>query len=1049
MPQAFGTASPHTLPATLRALHQAPFCPSMRQLSTASFSQSLFTAITALRAGRAAGRAVRSALVLTMVLGVVACSGGGGSSDNFLDANGGLLVQGNVPLVYAKRSTAVSLSPTDGTGFAPGGDLMLREQASPSAREHNLTAAITQGQGDVSGPEVSYDAKKIVFALRCPTSNTATTTTAAGSVPACTGRWNIWEYDLGDGRSAAGSLRRITSSSTADDLDPAYLPNNRGFVFTSNRQARSSQAAPLGRGYRALDEDQRQPTLNLHTMNAAGAGIAQITFNMSHDRNPVLRANGEILFSRWGHAADSNRYAIYRVRPDGTDHGVVYGEHSAGTSFLHPREADPRGRYAGMLTSSLVPLSRTQEGGSLQFIAATDYTDSNTPVLRSSPDQGGQFEPTTRALNSDLGFSDWGRVTTPFPLWDGTDRVLLAYRPCEVTRSAVVVSCANLTPAERALLADTTRSATQRATDAVKDDVPAAYAVYMYDPQAQTWLIVAAPPTGFMHTDPVPLQARSEPTVLSALSQDVFAAAENLGVLEVRSVYDTDSLGRMAEGQLVAADRAADCAFGIAVTANVNSQDARAMVPDIASIQNPADPAYRCSPVRFVRVLRALPTPAGVIGARRALGETDFSMQQIVGYAPIEPDGSFKLKLPADTPLALQVLDAQGRAFQTHSNWIALRAGEKLSCNGCHSPTRGTSLNSGPLTNSSPPALRTVWTAQRQSGETLAAVRARIEPGRLTPSATPVFVDDWAETQLTGVTARPSIALRYTGNSNPADDLGTPAPSNGVINYPEHIQPLWTRSRGAGGAQTCTNCHNISARLDLRAAVDGSGRLRSYQQLVLGEVQRDTAGLPITRVVEGVRQAVRTPALVETSASVANHAGQARKSRLTEILFGQALLAPAAARTAHPNPPATAPNHANLLGKAEKRLLAEWMDLGAQYYNDPTHPGAAMRAVAPLSLASFATEVAPVLQERCLSCHAPGQGFVGNRFVLTGQPEGDYHASLAQIQDTCIAGNNPLLAQPAALAHPGGLLGGVAVLPVGSTAYGRVAAWIARGCGGN
>ncbi len=1004
-----------------------------------------------LRPWRAAGVAAwgGSGLVAVLAVGLAGCSGGSGSGDNLLDANGGLLVHGNVPLVYAKRSTAVRLSATDGTGFAPGGDLMLREQASPSAREHNLTAAITQGNGDVSGPEVSYDAKKIVFALRCPVSNTAQTPSATGPVAACTGRWNIWEYDLGDGTSAAGTLRRLTSSSTADDVDPAYLPNNRGYVFSSSRQARSSLAAPQGRGYRALDEDERQPSLNLHTMNANGANIQQITFNLSHDRHPVLRANGEILFSRWGHAADSNRFAIYRVRPDGADHAVVYGEHSAGNSFLYPREADPRGRYAGMLTSALVPLSRTQEGGSLQFIAASTYTDSDTPLAASSPAEGGQVQPTTQVLSSDVGFSAWGRITTPYPLWDGTDRVLLAYRPCEVSRGGAVVPCASLSATERALLADTTRSAAQRATDAVKDDLPAAYAIYMYDPNVQTWLIVAAPPTGFMHTDPVALQPRSEPTVLPVLSVDVFAAAENLGVVEVRSVYDTDGLGRMAESMLVAADRQNGCAFGIAVTANTNVQDPRPMVPDILSIQNPSDPAYRCSPVRFVRVLRGLPAVAGAIGTRRALGETDFSMQQIVGYAPIEPDGSFKLKLPADTPLALQVLDAQGRAFQTHSNWIQVRSGEKLSCNGCHSPTRGAPLNSTALTSNTPPALRGVWTSVRQPGETLAAVRARVEPGRLTPSATPVFVDDWADTSLPGVTARASVALRYSGNANPADDLATPAPVNGLINYPDHIQPLWTRSRGPGGAQTCTNCHSDPARLDLRSVVGSAGRLVSYQKLVLGDVQRDAAGQPVTRLVEGVRQTVRSPALVETSALAANNAGQARKSRLTEILFGQTLLAGAAARVAHPGPTGTAPNHAALLGSAEKRLLVEWMDLGAQYYNGPASPGANVRAVAALSLASFTTEVAPVLQERCMTCHAPGQGFVGNRFVLTGHPEGDHNASLAMIQDPCNAANNPLLALPSAAAHPTASLATAAVLPLGSTAYGSVATWVARGCGAN
>ncbi len=72
---------------------------------------------------------------------------------------------------------------------------MIREKSSPSAPEFNVTAAITQGKGDVSDPEVSYDGKKIVFAMRCPTSNTS----SVGGVAACTGRWNIWEYDMNAG----------------------------------------------------------------------------------------------------------------------------------------------------------------------------------------------------------------------------------------------------------------------------------------------------------------------------------------------------------------------------------------------------------------------------------------------------------------------------------------------------------------------------------------------------------------------------------------------------------------------------------------------------------------------------------------------------------------------------------------------------------------------------------------------------------------------------------------------------------------------------------
>ena len=58
----------------------------------------------------------------------------------------------------------------------------------------------------------------------------------------------------------------------------------------------------------------------------------------------------------------------------------------------------------------------------------------------------------------------------------------------------------------------------------------------------------------------------------------------------------------------------------------------------------------------------------------------------------------------------------------------------------------------------------------------------------------------------------------------------------------------------------------------------------------------DAQGQPITRLVDGIPVLERGPALVETSSNAANTAGQARKSRLTEILWGQALFAGSGAR---------------------------------------------------------------------------------------------------------------------------------------------------------
>ena len=980
----------------------------------------------------------------TAALVIAGCNGGGDSSGDNVTVNG------DVSITYTKRSTALRINPTDGTNSAAGGDLMVREKSSPSATEHNLTSRFTQDKGDASDPEVSYDGKKIVFSMRCPASNTST----IDGQPACTGRWNIWEYDMSSGGLTGGTFRRITASTEHDDVDPAYLPAGAGFVFASNRQTKSFKGQALGRDYYALDEYERERVLHLHTMTAAGDNIKQITFNQSHDRNPVVRPNGDIMFSRWEHVADRNRFAIFRVKPDGTDLFVLYGAQSPGNSFLHPRDMDPKGAYKGQVISSLMPLQRTQEGGALMMIDAANYSEYNTPATPAVAAAGGQKQITATQLNDGRGLSTFGRVTTPYPLWDGTDRVLVAFRPCEVTKNGNVVPCATLTSEELASLSDETMTTDQRATAAIQDNAPASYAIYMFDPAKQTWLNVAAPPQGFMYVDPIAIQARPEPTALQPTSVDETLERQNLGLIEVRSVYDTDGLQRMGEPMITAADLPAGCARGIATKAPDDPLDTRAQVADLVKMKDPADPAYKCAPVRFVRAIRGVPPPASSMGIRAAIGETDFEQQQILGYSQIEPDGSFKLQVPADVPIAFSVIDAEGRSFQTHTNWIQVRPGERRTCDGCHSPRRGGAINSGNTVNAMPAAIKTTMSSQHALGETMASLRTRLFPATLALAADPVFTDLWADVTKAGVTAKADISLRYTGNADTTQDLRTAVPVNGIINYPQHIQPLWERDRGAN---TCTACHSNVAKLDLRGTVAGTGRLVSYEELVLGDPLLDANGRPVTRLEDGVPVVERGAALVETSSGAMNTAGQARKSRLTEIMFGQTLLAGSGARTAHPNPPNTAPNHATMLNAAEKRLIAEWMDLGGQYYNDPFNPGSGVRTVTALSEASFAAQVMPVLQANCASaCHQAigsdlvagnGGSFRENRFVLTGSVEGDYGATLAMINNTCQPALNLLLTKPSTVPPPAGATGQTAArLPAGSAGYNAIANWIASGC---
>jgi hypothetical protein len=316
----------------------------------------------------------------------------------------------------------------------------------------------------------------------------------------------------------------------------------------------------------------------------------------------------------------------------------------------------------------------------------------------------------------------------------------------------------------------------------------------------------------------------------------------------------------------------------------------------------------------------------------------------------------------------------------------------------------------------------------------------------LTLNTDMVYTDVWANGP--GAVARASMTVKYTGNANTADDLATAVPTNGIINYPTHIAPLWTRDRGTN---TCTNCHVDSAKLDLRSTTAGTGRVTSYEELLIGDPVIDpVTGLPQIEIREGEPVVVRGIPLVDNMAG--NAMGMARSSRLGEILYGEDLKASAEARTTHPNPPNTAPNHAAMLNKAELRLVTEWMDLGGQYYNNPFDSGIA--TTNPLSETVFDSQILPILSSNCAaSCHqaggvgstvAPGTSFKGNRFVLTGSPEGDFNVTLTMISDTCNPASNYLLLRPSTAPHPSGAAS--AVMPVGSANYNTISSWIAAGC---
>jgi Tol biopolymer transport system component len=57
---------------------------------------------------------------------------------------------------------------------------------------------------------------------------------------------------------------------------------------------------------------------------------------------------------------------------------------------------------------------------------------------------------------------------------------------------------------------------------------------------------------------------------------------------------------------------------------------------------------------------------------------------RILGTAPVEPDGSFHIRVPAKTPLAFQLLDKQEKVITSQHSWAWVMPRESRGCIGCH-----------------------------------------------------------------------------------------------------------------------------------------------------------------------------------------------------------------------------------------------------------------------------------------------------------------------------------------------------------------------------
>ena len=86
-----------------------------------------------------------------------------------------------------------------------------------------------------------------------------------------------------------------------------------------------------------------------------------------------------------------------------------------------------------------------------------------------------------------------------------------------------------------------------------------------------------------------------------------------------------------------------------------------------------------------------------------------WDVHRILGTVPVEADGSASFKVPANTPIAVQPLDAEGKAIQLMRSWYTAMPGESFSCIGCHDTQNAIPPSKPTIASQRPASAITPW----------------------------------------------------------------------------------------------------------------------------------------------------------------------------------------------------------------------------------------------------------------------------------------------------------------------------------------------------
>ena len=430
--------------------------------------------------------------------------------------------------------------------------------------------------------------------------------------------------------SPEGVVTPITNFTGASISDPCVSFDGRKILF--------SMRPPQG-GDR-----------NIYEINANGTGLRQVTSGGGHDFDPLYLPNGQIMFtsSRHGGMDEYNHSPaenLYVCNMDGSGlERVSFNMSDDFDPVLMPDGRIVYTRWDHFGTFNRFPLFFTNPDGSAPF---HEFGPHNRNFFHAQPTPDGRLI----AIESTRVNEDAGPIAV----------LKLEMGPADPANSDASLNWDVLTPQVN------------------NNGAPWAYGAFKYPFPLGGNKYVAS------YTLPAAIEGDVDYGLYTfTLHQEGAGTEEDPATISINDLtflyndpdwneYDAQLLAPRDPAPVIPplADHSVD--YGVITAADVFNR---------SHVDGQEVPVKGADTINEIAVIVGIPT---MRGEPNDFSANEFEKRALLGFAPVYSDGSFRIKVPADTPISWATLDELRRGFVVKRSWMYVRPGEEIEkCTGCH-----------------------------------------------------------------------------------------------------------------------------------------------------------------------------------------------------------------------------------------------------------------------------------------------------------------------------------------------------------------------------